>query len=149
MRELFLNLNCRFTDVDKEKCKPVIYRLVDLFNLASTKGVLALELEMEQEQSFFLKTGISLIVDGTDSVLVKQILQNIILADEYSGSPLLERLIMAEGVLALQQGENLRIIALKLSSMLGERYIVLLCEELSANRNRLLQIYRFLDTLDD
>lgn len=149
MTELLLKLNCRFTNEDKEKCEPVIYKILELANLARTRGILALEIEVKQEPSIFLKTAIGMVVDGTDPVLVKQVLQNLILADEYSGSQLLERLLMAEGVLAVQRGENPQIISLKLSAMLGENYISPIREKFLEDTGKTTKFYSALRTLND
>ena len=44
-------------------------------------------------------------------------------AEGHTGTPLLERLIIAEGVLAVQRGENPVILATRLGAMLGETYL--------------------------
>ncbi len=149
MLGLFYKLNCSFTESEKEECKPIIYKIINLVNIARQKGVLVLEMEMEQEQSLFLKTAIGLVVDGTDPALVKQILQNIILADKYVGSDLLSRLLIAEGILSVQQGENPRIIALKLSAMLGEKYILQIDEMLNNKEYGLAGFHQFMETIKD
>lgn len=149
IRDIILRLDCRFTDDDKKKCKPTIHRLLELSNLSRRSGILALETEMLNEQDLFLKTAVELVIDGTDPELIAQILQNLILADDYSGSGLLNRLLIAEGVLALQQGENPRIIALKLLSVLGEGYLSLTDEVSAAGVNRSSKISQFLRTIRD
>ncbi len=128
MQMLILQLNKSFTDSEKDLCIPIIRGLIELADLSRRKGILALEMEMHQEQSVFLKTAIGLIVDGTDPVKVKQILQTLILSGNYSGSQLLERLLMTEGVLSMQRGDNPRIMAIQLLAMLGEEYLTQLDE---------------------
>jgi hypothetical protein len=64
-----------------------------------------------------------LVVDGTDPELVADIGKTLIEADGHTGEALLSRLIMMEGILSVQAGENPRIIEIKLLSMLGERYL--------------------------
>lgn len=145
MTELLLHLNCSFTQSEKQECVRFIKRIKSLANLARTYGILALEEEMESEESFFLKTGISLIVDGTDPVLVKTILQNLILSDKYTGAELLGRLILAEGVLSIQQGENPRIIGLKLASMLGEEFVRREKEEFLCEQMDVMKKIQFLE----
>ncbi len=147
MIDLILKLNCNFSDADKEECFPVIFRIIDLSKLARMKGILALELEMENEQNFFLKTAIELVVDGTDPKLVKEILQSIIVSGKYSGAQLLSRLIIAEGILSMQQGENPRIVELKLSALLGESYIQQINEKLSEREFGVTKFHNFLRTL--
>lgn len=147
MRDFLLKLNCHFLDSEKEQCKPLIHKLVELSNLARSKGLLALEIEIEQD--LFLKTAISLVIDGTDPELIKQILQNLILADRYSGFELLSRLLIAEGILAIQQGENPRIIALKLYSMLGEKHLFMADDTLSSAHEKLPAVHQFLRSIKD
>ena len=124
MLEMILKLNVKFTEADKEKCIPTINKIIELANIARREGVLALELEIEQEDNIFIKTAIEMILDGTAPETVEHILHNLILAESYSGSQLLDRLLVSEGVLAIQKGENPNIITLKLSAMLGEKYIL-------------------------
>lgn len=147
MRELIMRLGCHFTDDDKEKCIPTIHKLVKLSNIARTNGIMAVEAEAEQTQCFFLKTALLLVVDGTSPIIVKQILQNLILADEYSGSQLLDRLLIAEGVLALQQGENPNLIALMLYSMLGEKYMQPVKEEFPAWNEKMREYSTFMEAI--
>ena len=123
MTGLFLKSGCYFTDDEKETCKPTVFKLVEFANLARQRGLLALETEILDEQNEFLKTAVNLMLDAIDPVIIKQIFQNLMSADEYTGVELLNRLLIAEGVLSIQQQEHPRITALKLYSMLGEKYI--------------------------
>lgn len=149
MRDFLIKLDCHFLDNEKEQCKPLIHKLVELSNMARSKGLVALEIEMASEQDLFLKTAVSLIIDGTDSELVKQILQNLILADRHSGYKLLSRLLVIEGILALQQGEHPRIIALKLYSMLGEKYLFMADNTVSAAHEKISAISQFIRSIKD
>jgi len=110
------------TDEQKKQCIPTVHKLIKLANCARMQGVLALEDEALNDESILLRTGVSLIVDGNDPVLVEKILQNMIDADNYEGAELLNRRLIAEGVLSIQRGDNPRIIAGILSAMLGEKY---------------------------
>ena len=139
--------NIRFSEADKENCISAVNKMIELAYIARMKGVLALETEMEQEQSIFLKTAIGLIIDGTNPEVVEHILQNLILSDDYSGAQLLERLIMAEGILAIQSGENPNILALRLTAMLGEKYLPE--SEAIARQDTMTNCYEFLNTLYD
>ena len=117
-------INYNFSKEDKEKCKITIVKIVDLANLARRDGILALEMVAEKENDILLKTGLMTIVDGTGPELVREILENLIWSGNYSGHILLNKLILIEGVLAIQLGHNPRLISLKLGAMLGEDYIV-------------------------
>jgi len=80
-----------------------------------------MELEARNEESPMLKAGIEMIMDGTDPVLVEKMLRYMICADKYEGADLLERMMIAEGMLAIQAGHGPRFVAAILGSMLGER----------------------------
>jgi len=87
------------------------------------KGILALELEASVEESPFLRTAASLVTDGTDPEVIAQILYSMFASGKYTGFALLSRLVMAEGLLAIQAGENARLIETRLVAILGEDYI--------------------------
>ena len=123
MNELILKFNYSFTNNEKEQCKPTIYKLVRIANLTRQMGIVAFKSELDQESSIFMKTAFGLLADGVEQTIVKQILQNLILADDHSGVELLNRLLIFEGAIAIQDGELPRLIEWKLFSMLGERYI--------------------------
>ena len=147
MRELILHRNMYFSDEDKKSCLPLINKIIELGNIARMKGVLVLQLEIEQEQSLFLKTAGNLIINGTDPQIVKEILQNLILSENHTGAQLLERLIIAEGILGVQSGENPDILAMRLASMLGEKYLT----EVDAfpHQEKQSENYQFLNTLSN
>ena len=122
--DLIMKLNGNFTDEEKEKCVPIIRRLVSLSHSLRTNGILGLEEEMEDESNVFLKTALFLILAGNSPETLKQVLQNMIVADSCTGSELLERLLIAEGMLAAQRWESPETVELKLSSMLGMNYVL-------------------------
>ena len=111
------------SDADKETCMLTIKTMLHLAEVSRFKGVLALEMEVQEIESIFLKTGIMLICDGNVPEIVERLLQNLIEADEYVGVELLVRKMMMQGVLAIQMGENLRILELRLRTLLGEKYL--------------------------
>jgi transcriptional regulator with XRE-family HTH domain len=107
----------------KESCVHIIRRIVDLAQITRRKGLLSLELELPEEQNFFLKTAIRLAVDSIHPDKIEKILQNLISAGNYSDVELLERQIILQGVKAIVNGENPYQIAVGLSSVLGEEYL--------------------------
>jgi hypothetical protein len=64
-----------------------------------------------------------MVVDAVEPRLVADVMQYTIIAGQYKGAALLERLLLAEGILSIQAGDNPRIIEYKLLSMLGEEYM--------------------------
>ena len=125
MGGLLLELESSFTDEDKEECKPTIRKLVKLANLLRQSGISDFAAELKEEESIFLKTAVGLIAQGTDPNAVKTILRNLIITDGFTGSRLLERLLIVEGILSMQAGEHPKITEWKLLSMLGEQHIPL------------------------
>jgi len=123
MLELYLKLNCEFTDAEKEACIPIIKRIVELAQQTRLKGLLSLGDGLETEQNFFLTTGLMMAVDSIDAETISEYLQILILADNRKGSELLERMIITTGILEIVSGNNPRAIALKLAAMLGEEYL--------------------------
>ena len=123
MLELYLKLNCTFTDAEKEACIPTIKRIVELAQKVRMEGLLSLGDELKTEQNFFLKTGIGLAVDSFHPDYIKDFLQAIILSDNRKGSELLERMIIINGICCIVNGDNPRMIALQLAGMLGEEYL--------------------------
>ena len=107
----------------KESCVHVIRRIVDLAQLTRRRGLLSLELELPEEQNFFLKTAVRLAVDSNPPEAIEKILQNLISAGNYSDVELLERQLIMQGVKALINGENPYQIAMGLLSALGEEYL--------------------------
>lgn len=124
MVNFILSLKPCFTDADKEACKPVITRVMELAAIARKEGLLMLEDQIKEEDSFFLKMAIELVVDAVEPDSVKEILQKLILADDYSGVELLSRLLITEGALAIQNGDNPPLLKEKLTAMLGEKYLL-------------------------
>jgi hypothetical protein len=112
-----------FTYEEKKACLPVIDLIMDCANTAKQYGVLALE-EWIKGKHPFLAYMLTLVVDGTDPELVTDIGKTLIDADDHKGSELLSRMIMLEGILSVQAGENPRIIEMKLLCMLGERFLM-------------------------
>lgn len=124
MLNWFLQVNnvC-FTEEEKEACKPIIAYIIDLVKMSRATGVESLVKELEQTQNLFLKTGVLLVTYGVEPSSIKHMLTNLILADNCSGKSLLEKLLITEGILALEQGENPKLVELRLLAMLGEKYL--------------------------
>jgi len=124
-----LPLLSSFTDSERRECLPVIELITMMANIARKYGVLALEEKAKElpESAQFLKTGLMLIVDGTDPEIVRKILKNYVLStcvshDGQGNAGLLRRMMEVEGILSVQMGENPRIIEETMLSMLGENF---------------------------
>ena len=118
------HFSCEFTDEEKEKCCEVIGWMVEYATKARMWGLLGLESELENGNisTDVLKEGLALIVDAKQSDKVREILLDIMEKGGYAGFDLLKRIIMAEGVLLIQDGYHPVEIAKRLSAILGEQY---------------------------
>ena len=129
MQDIILHKNLVFSDDEKQRLLPTIQKILELAQSARKIGILGLEAEVRSETCPFLATGLELVVDGRAPVFVEKVLRSLILTDEHSPAEILRRIIIAEGVLAIQAGTNPDEIACLLGAMLGQKYIA----EITAN----------------
>ena len=119
-----INLELRkYIECTPEEKKPLqgkIAEIVNLANITRAQGVLALEQQIEKTDDRLLQIGITLIVDGTDPEVVKNIIDTIIINTNKTGTELLSQLMVREGLLAIQAGYNPSIIKAKLLAYLGD-----------------------------
>ncbi|MDR1693511.1 MAG: hypothetical protein LBR72_09155 [Oscillospiraceae bacterium] len=134
MLELYARLKPNFSNADKEGCKPLIYRFLDMCKTARLKGLLTLDLEMELEEDFFLYTAVGMVIDGVAPQTVRSVLEALILSGKYSGSALLRRLLIAEGALSMQQQDTPRMTILRMCALLGESFADRMIEELFSGK---------------
>ncbi|MCL2198114.1 MAG: hypothetical protein FWB80_04245 [Defluviitaleaceae bacterium] len=112
-----------FSNADKDACLPIIDMIIKSAEIARTKGIIALEEHALACENDFYSFGIALIVSGTDPELVKNILNTLVTYGNHKDQALLERLIITDGILSIQEGQNPRIIKAKLHCFLGEEYM--------------------------
>ena len=85
---------------------------------ARREGLLAIEEELEQirpSKLGMVKTGMQLVVDGTDAGIIDKILSNMINQEKDEYAKTLQQ-IQKEAVLSIQNGDNPRITALLMNS---------------------------------
>ena len=101
IQNLILQLGIRFSDEEKQKCVSTAREMVKLAILAEEEGVLGLESEVTSNENYsnFIKMGTNLILDAVTPDTMEKIFQHCILSGGYTGTELLEKLIMAEGLL--------------------------------------------------
>jgi hypothetical protein len=104
----------------KKECVKLIASVISLAEKARRMGLLVLEDDLPHLKDPLLKKGLQLVVDGTDPVLVRDILSVLMHSSNYKGIKLLKTVITIEGVLSIQSGDNPRIVADKLSVFLGK-----------------------------
>ena len=104
---------------EKRQCITLISKLVEISEKARREGLLAIEDIVDTMTHPLLIKGLELVVDGTDIEAVRNILMNYIYFGRAEGRVLLEQCIICEGILAIQEGENPKIIREKLVAYLG------------------------------
>ncbi len=120
LRDLALAAKAACSREDQESLVPIVQLLRDLGEIAFKKGLLALEGELQQLKDPFLKLGIQLIVDKTDPENVQDILDSDIYYNESNGRELLKKIIIREGLLRIQAGDNARNILICTKIFLGK-----------------------------
>jgi hypothetical protein len=109
------------SEEDKRHCLNLVSFLLTLAKKARTYGMLALAKDAEETSSFLLSKGIQLATDGAKPQVVRSVLEFYILSGDFSGKDLLERCIILEGVLAIQDGLHPKLLKELLLSFFGEK----------------------------
>ncbi len=108
---------------EKQACTKTIALIMTLSQKTRTEGLLSLEDCIQQgDHPFFLKKGVSLIVDGYAPTYVQEILGTYILTGNFDGLELVQRQLTLSGLLCIQAGENPRLIQEQLLPYLGENF---------------------------
>ncbi|MCL2203357.1 MAG: hypothetical protein FWB88_05415 [Defluviitaleaceae bacterium] len=113
-----------FTPAERDACLPIVDRMAVLAKLARTEGILALEEWCNTQEKDFLTFLLMMVVDGTDPAIVEDMGETLIDADGHTGEALLSRLMLLEGVQAIQMGMHPLLLEAKLLAMLGESYLI-------------------------
>lgn len=120
LRDLSLAAKAACSKEDQESLVPMVKQLRDLGEIAFKRGLLALEGELMQIRDPFLKLGVQLIVDKTEPENVQDILDADIYYNESNGRELLKKIIIREGLLRIQAGDNARNILICTKIFLGK-----------------------------
>ncbi len=120
LRDLSLAAKAACSKEDQESLVPLVKQLRDLGEIAFKRGLLALEGELMQIRDPFLKLGVQLIVDKTEPENVQDILDADIYYNESNGRELLKKIIIREGLLRIQAGDNARNILICTKIFLGK-----------------------------
>ncbi len=120
LRDLALAAKAACSKEDQESLVPMVQQLRDLGEIAFKRGLLALEGELMQIRDPFLKLGVQLIVDKTEPENVQDILDADIYYNESNGRELLKKIIIREGLLRIQAGDNARNILICTKIFLGK-----------------------------
>jgi len=123
LKDFILQLNLAFTDEEKEQCIPTVRRIIKLAKISQANGILSLKHEISEDDDSFLIMGIDLIADAVHPEYIEKIFQYSILSSRSSGLDLLNKLLISEGILAIQTGMYLYLMAHILGSLIEEKYI--------------------------
>ncbi len=111
------------TNNEKKECLELLNSLLEFSSIQRNYGLLRLEAEIEKFSSNFMRKALELVVQGVEPNYIRTILQNYIIVGDYKGKALLKRILITEGVLSIQAGENPLLIREKLSSYFGEDFV--------------------------
>jgi len=120
LRDLALAAKAACSTEDQESLVPLVLSLKELGEKAKKRGILSLEEELSSITDRFLKIGLQLIIDKTDSHIVCDILDSDIYYNESNGRELLKKIIIREGLLRIQAGDTSRNIFLCTRIFLGK-----------------------------
>jgi flagellar motor component MotA len=105
---------------DTPAIKKVIDTLADLAEEARREGLLSLENKISGLSSPYLKLGVQLMVDGNEPDDIRRILNAAMYARDFTKTEQVVRILIREGILAIQSGMNPRVVYIYLSAFLGE-----------------------------
>lgn len=120
-RNIYEKLACNHSD--KKEALDILDKILELSEKAKCSGLLSLEPEIDEVQPELFRKSIQMLIDGIEPESLKDILMNYTLCGGYQGKELLIRILIIEGILAIQQGVHPLILQEKLSSFFGEDYI--------------------------
>ncbi len=118
---IYERLTCSHSD--KKEALSTLDKILELSEKTKCSGLLSLEQEIDAVQLELFKTSIQMLIDGIEPESLREILMNYTLCGGYKGKELLIRILIIEGILAIQQGVQTLILREKLSSFFGENFI--------------------------
>ena len=113
---------------DKKESLSTLDKILELSEKAKCSGLLSLEQEIDAVQPEIFKKSIQMLIDGIEPESLREILLNYALCGGYKGKKLLIRILIIEGLLAIQQGSHTLI--LRENSL---RYLVMILLAKSTN----------------
>lgn len=122
MDSSYLAAHFRCTDEEKRFCLGTAQKLISLAQTARCYGLLELENAAQSpdySSPLLLGTAVSLIVNGTDPAIVREVLENYLISSDLSNQEFLENMLVYKGMTAIQMGENISCIHEILCSLFG------------------------------
>lgn len=118
----YIAAHIQCTREEKLICMETVNKLFELLKTARSKGLLALEEKVKRGEYAYpelLRIGIELVVDGTDPAIIKDIFANYLLSSALTNQEFLENMLVCQGILAIQDGENPNIVQERLCAFFG------------------------------
>ena len=104
----------------KEELQSDIDLILSINEKARREGLLAVEGLIPDLPSPFMKLAVRLMVDGTDSELIRKVLSTARHADNHTGPEQVRRMLIEEGILAVLEGLPTSTLKALLYAYLGE-----------------------------
>ena len=102
--DYWVSRRMEFTTEEKRECLETAKTIIDLAQKVRNGGIMALETEIDAVSDILLKKALRLIIDGIQEDEIRGILQTWIIAGNYRGRRLFKRLLILDGMMALQRG---------------------------------------------
>lgn len=115
-------IRCR--SKEKEECLDLVEKMIRYGIIYQSGGADFLARELKFIEDSFLKLAIELLLEETESSELQSILSRHILSGNYHGKEFLEKMVILEGILAIQYQLNISILTEILLSLFGEDYLV-------------------------
>ena len=131
----------RVSEDTKRECLTRVSEILFLANKARNYGLLSLGKEAEESDSFLLRKGLQLALDGVKGQTARMIMELYIFTGDYTGKDLLERCLILEGVMGILEGAHPKLLREILLSFLGESGHNLYKEEFETREKEKLESY--------
>lgn len=111
------------TDNEKRALLPLIFELVGYATTARGTGLEGFEDLLDEQTDMYLKQGLTLLVEATESEDFDAIMSNHILASDLIGVELLAAIIKYTGLSLIRRGKSAYLIEQHLLSLLGISFV--------------------------
>jgi len=124
-----------FTNDERAGCVPIVSKMLSLSHYCKLNGILALERKISPNSNDFLNIGLTLVIDGTDPLLTREILTNFATVNAIKNKILLEHIIIIESIFCIQHEIEQRTMAYILCSFLGMEYLDAVLSQVNENNS--------------
>ena len=114
-------IRCR--SKEKEECIDLVERILKYSIIYSDEGSDSLTEELKSIEDSFLKLGLEMVIDKIDPNEIQSILSRHILSGDFHGKDFLQKMIILEGISAIQYKYSPNLVIEILLSLFGEDYI--------------------------